>query len=135
MRDRESTRTHGGGAEGTGNKVSRRLHTELRAAQSWTSGPWDHNLSWNRESGAQPTVSPRHPSIILFLKCKHPPQRVKSVICTFVQNYFNLTTNTYWYTMSYFHMNMILIIENGIVIISHYEKPSIKGRLHSIIFV
>ena len=29
--------------------------------------PWDHDLSWNRESEAQPTERPRHPSKFLLI--------------------------------------------------------------------
>ena len=44
-----------------------RLHAQQGADSNSIPGPSDHDLSWNQESDAQPTESPRHPSFTSFI--------------------------------------------------------------------
>ena len=79
LREREREREHasGGGTEGKRENLKQAPHSALSPAPDSIPQPWDHDLSQNQESDAQPTESPRCPPysflsllhIFCFKKC------------------------------------------------------------------
>ena len=58
------------GAEGEGERVSRRLHAEHKVWLGWEGGsiprPWDHDLPWSQEADPSPTEPPMRPTLSFF---------------------------------------------------------------------
>ena len=95
LKESESSRVHTRAEEGQRENPKQSPHCQCRTwCGAQTRELWDHDLSRNQESDAQPTEPPRHPSTPAFLKIIKQLKPVRELPVVFLR--FSDREENYW---------------------------------------